>query len=141
MKKTKLLTLCALFVAGTVCLVACGNNRNNGTEAPYEDETNKNVNGTNNTTNGTDNNLYNDTTNGVNGTEGTLNNDMDVNPGTTHNNGTIEGDVNGVGNDLKDAGNNLIDSVKDTGEAIKDGVEDLTGTNHNNTNNNTRTNP
>lgn len=51
MKQNKFLVLCAILVAGTVCLTACGNNRNNNTEAPYEDETNKDVNGTNNSEN------------------------------------------------------------------------------------------
>ena len=46
MKKNKLLILCALFVAGTLTLTACGgNNGNNGSEAPYQDETNDKVNG------------------------------------------------------------------------------------------------
>lgn len=31
-----------------------------------------------------------------------------------------------VGDDLRDAGRNLIDSVEDTGDAIRDGVDDLT---------------
>lgn len=45
MKKSKLLFLCTLLVAGTLCFTACGgNNGNNGSEAPYEDETNKDVN-------------------------------------------------------------------------------------------------
>lgn len=55
MKNKKLLTLCALLVAGSVGLTACGNGRDNGgTEAPYEDETNKNVNETRNGTMGGD---------------------------------------------------------------------------------------
>ena len=91
--KNKLLILCALFVAGTLTLTACGgNNGNKGTEAPYQDETNKNV-----------NDMYND---------GTYN--------------------NGVGNDLKDAGQNLMDSIKDTGDAIRDGVNNLGNGNNNN---------
>ena len=44
MKNKKLLILCALLVAGSLSVTACGNSRNNGTEAPYEDETNKDVN-------------------------------------------------------------------------------------------------
>ncbi len=114
MKKNKLLILCALLLVGTVSLTACGDNRNNGTEAPYEDETNKDVN---------DNNMYNDTNNGTNnGTD----NDMDVTPDNTNNNGT-------TGSDLEDAGRNLMDSIKDTGDAIRDGVDNL-GNNNNKTN-------
>lgn len=52
-KKNKFLTLCALLIAGTVSLTACGNTGNNNTEAPYEDETNKDVNDKNNTNNAT----------------------------------------------------------------------------------------
>ena len=85
MKKNKLLILCALFVMGAFSLTACGNRGNMGTEAPYEDETNKDVNNT-------------------------------------------------PGNDLKDAGQNLMDSIKDTGDAIRDGVNNLGNTNN-------RTNP
>ena len=48
MKKNKLLLLCALLIAGTVSLTACGNGGNNGSEAPYDDETDNKVNDTNN---------------------------------------------------------------------------------------------
>jgi ABC-type oligopeptide transport system substrate-binding subunit len=105
MKKNKLLLLCTLLVAGTVCLTACGNTGNNGSEAPYEDETDKNANDTNNG----DKNMYNDG-NGATGTE----------------DGTM-------GGDLKDAGRNLMDSIKDTGDAIRDGVNNL-GNGNNRTN-------
>ena len=44
MKKSKFLILCALFVAGTLTLTACGGTGNNGSEAPYQDETNQKVN-------------------------------------------------------------------------------------------------
>ena len=49
MKKTKLLILCAVLLMGSVFVTACGrsNNMNNGTEAPYQDETQNNVNDTN----------------------------------------------------------------------------------------------
>lgn len=105
MKKSKLLILCTMLVAGTVFLTACGmgnnSNGNNRTEAPYEDETNKDV---------------NDMNNGVN-------------------NGTMSEDLNRTGNDLKDAGRNLMDSIKDTGDAIRDGVNNLgNGNNGNRTN-------
>ena len=56
MKKSKLLFLCALLISGALSLTACGGNRNNGSEAPYEDETNKDVNDTRN-------NMYNNTQN------------------------------------------------------------------------------
>ena len=101
MKKNKLLLLCTLLVAGTVCLTACGNTGNNGSEAPYEDETDKNANDTNNGQTNGDKNMYNDG-NGATGTE----------------DGTM-------GGDLKDAGRNLMDSIKDTGDAIRDGVNNL----------------
>ena len=40
---------------------------------------------------------------------------------------------NEVGNDLKDAGRNLMDSIKDTGDAIRDGVDNMgNGTNRTN---------
>ena len=55
MKKNKLLMLCTFLIAGALTMAACGNmNNNNGTDAPYEDETNSKVNDTNNgTKNGT----------------------------------------------------------------------------------------
>lgn len=57
MKKRKYLILCAMLVTMTVFAVGCGNNgagnNGNGTEAPYEDETNRKVNeGQNDTNNG-----------------------------------------------------------------------------------------
>lgn len=120
MKKNKLLILCAILVAGTVSLTACGGNNDNGTEAPYEDETNKDVNDTNGSQNGTNNG------NDANGTDNGTNNDMDVTPGDSTN--------GGAGSDLEDAGRNLMDSIKDTGDAIRDGVDNLG-------NGNNRTNP
>ena len=45
--KRKILTLCALLLVATMSFTACGNGNgrdNGGTEAPYEDDTNKNVN-------------------------------------------------------------------------------------------------
>lgn len=45
MKKNKFLLLCTLLMVGAFTLTACGGTNNNGgTEAPYEDETNKKVN-------------------------------------------------------------------------------------------------
>ena len=57
MKKSKYLMLCAVLSAMTLFVAGCGNNGNNGnmsgTEAPYEDETNRKVNeGQNGTNNG-----------------------------------------------------------------------------------------
>ena len=52
MKKSKFLILCALFVAGTLTLTACGGTGNNGSEAPYQDETNQKVNDMYNNGNG-----------------------------------------------------------------------------------------
>jgi predicted small secreted protein len=60
MKKNKLLLLCVLLLTGSICLTACGGNRNNGTEAPYEDETDNKVNDSQNGANnrgGMDNDL------------------------------------------------------------------------------------
>ena len=106
MKKTKILMLCTILLMGALSFTACGGNQNNGTEAPYEDETNKKVN---------DNNMYN-------------------NNNGTNNNGTDNNGTNGsAGSDLQDAGRNLMDSIKDTGDAIRDGVDNLgNGTNNNN---------
>ena len=45
MKKSNRLMLCAVLAAGTLFATACGNNGNmNGTEAPYENQTNRNEN-------------------------------------------------------------------------------------------------
>ena len=121
MKKNKLLILCAILMAGSLCLTACGGNENNGTEAPYEDETNKDV---------------NDINNGMN------NGGMNNNGAGTENNGTGNGGMNSngtqngnpSGSDLEDAGRNLMDSIKDTGDAIRDGVDNLGNGNNNRTN-------
>lgn len=43
-------------------------------------------------------------------------------------------DLEKSGNNLKDAGRNLVDSVENAGSAIMDGVRDIGGTNNNNTN-------
>ena len=106
MKKNKFLMLCTLLMVGAFTLTACGGTNNNGgTEAPYEDETNKKVN---------DN----------------YNND-NYNNGGTNNNGYNNGST---GSDLEDAGRNLMDSIKDTGDAIRDGVDNLGNGNSNNGN-------
>lgn len=102
MMKKKILFLCTLLVASTLSFTACGNSRDNGTEAPYEDETNKDVNDGGNAMDGNGNNMYDD-----------------------NNNGT-------PGSDLEDAGRNLMDSIKDTGDAIRDGVDNLGDGNNNN---------
>lgn len=60
MKKNKLLFLCVLLLTGAISLTACGGNSNNGTEAPYEDETDNKVNDSQNGENnrgGMDNDL------------------------------------------------------------------------------------
>lgn len=45
MKKSNRLMLCAVLAAGTLFATACGNNGDmNGTEAPYENQTNRKVN-------------------------------------------------------------------------------------------------
>ena len=87
MKKNKLLMLCTLLIAGTLALTACGNNGNNGTDAPYEDDTNNKVNDTNNGTN-----------NGTNG-------------GT--NNGTMGGDLKDAGRNLMDSIEDTGDAIRD----------------------------
>ena len=100
MKKRMMFMLCTMMLAGSMWFTGCGNNGMGGSEAPYQDETQKKV----NENNMYDNNMYN-------------NNDMNDTPG----------------NDLKDAGRNLMDSIKDTGDAIRDGVDNLgNGTNRNN---------
>lgn len=49
MKKCKYLMLCTVLAAGTLFMTGCGNNGDmNGTEAPYEDQTNRKVNDANN---------------------------------------------------------------------------------------------
>lgn len=49
MKKSKILILCTLLTMSTAFATACGDNgNNNGTEAPYQDETNNDVNGSTN---------------------------------------------------------------------------------------------
>ena len=117
MKKSKYLILCAMLVAMTVFTVGCGNNGNenqrnmNGTDAPYEDETNNKVN------------------DGQNGT----------NQNGTNNNGAVEGDLERSGDSLRDAGRNLMDSVEETGDALRDGIDnlgnDMNGTNNGNVDN------
>ena len=57
-----------------------------------------------------------------------------VNDNNMYNNNYDNGNV---GDDLKDAGRNLMDSIKDTGDAIRDGVNNL----GNGTTNNNKTNP
>lgn len=102
MMKKRILLLCTLFMLGTVSLAACGGTGNNGSEAPYQDETENKVN------------------NGGNGTNN--GNGMNNGNGTNNNGGTNNG---GAGSDLEDAGRNLMDSIKDTGDAIRDGVDNL----------------
>ena len=43
-------------------------------------------------------------------------------------------DLEKSGNNLKDAGRNLVDSVENAGNAIMDGVRDIGGADNNNTN-------
>ena len=88
MKKNRFLILCALLLAGTLSITACGMNKNDmngnkGTEAPYEDETNNKVNGTNNG----------------------MNNDA--------NNGTVGGDLKDAGRNLMDSIKDTGDAVRD----------------------------
>ena len=88
MKKKMIFMFCTMILVGGLWFTGCGSNGgNNGSEAPYQDETQKKV---------YENDMYN-------------NNDMNETPG----------------NDLKDAGRNLMDSIKDTGDAIRDGVDNL----------------
>ena len=99
MMKNKLLILCALFVAGTLSLTACGgNNGNNGSEAPYQDETNDKVNGGSNNS-GTNNN------------------------GGTMNNGGTGSDLEDAGRNLmdsiKDTGDAIRDGVNNLGNGNK----------------------
>ena len=126
MKRWKVFMLSTVLITVLLGMVACGGNTNpNTTEAPYEDETDKNVNDT-----------------GINGntdTNGTQNRTQTpVDP--TRN--TVPDDMRDSGGNLKKAGENLMDSVKDAGDAIRDGVDDVTEPNQNrtNTNNNTTNN-
>ena len=109
MKKSKLMILCSILLAGVLCFTACGNTQNEGTEAPYEDETNKDVNDTDN---------------------GSMNNSGDMNNNGM--NGSDNGATGTPGSDLEDAGRNLMDSIRDTGDAIRDGVNNLGDTNRTN---------
>lgn len=64
MKKKMILMLCTIMLAGSMCFTACGGNGNggnNGSEAPYQDETQKKVN---------ENDMYNNNNNDMNGTPG-----------------------------------------------------------------------
>lgn len=117
MKRFKVLMLSTVLATVLLGVSACGmgdgKDNTGNTEAPYEDETNKDVNeGTNN--NGTDSNMNN-----------TQNN------GNTNKNSTGNG-TSGAGRELKNAGRNLVDSVKDAGDAIIDGVDNVTEPNKNN---------
>ena len=47
------------------------------------------------------------------------------------------GDLEKSGNNLKDAGRNLVDSVENAGSAIMDGVRGITGTDNTTNRNNT----
>ena len=137
MKKSRLLFLCAVLTAAALFAVGCGNNGDmNGTEAPYEDETNRKV---NESQNGTTNN---GSTNNGSTNNGSSNNGMSDN-GTsdshTDNNGAVEGDLQRSGDSLRDAGRNLLDSVEETGDALRNGIDNF-GNDMNNTNDANNTN-
>jgi len=121
MMRSKFLILCTVLTLGLLFATGCGRSgNNNDTQAPYQDETNNDVN------------------NGTN--SGILNDDMDTNNGME--NGANSGAVNDVersGGNLKDAGRNLVDSIQDAGSAIMDGVDNM-GNGSNNTNNTGNTN-
>lgn len=127
MMRSKFLILCTVLTLGLVFATGCGRSGdNNDTQAPYQDETNNDVN------NGNEN--------------GILNNDMDTNNGMdnganmpdTSNSGAVN-DIERSGGNLKDAGRNLVDSIQDAGNAIMDGVDDM-GNRANGTNNTGNTN-
>lgn len=125
MMKRKLLILCTILTMGMTFATACGTKGNtNDTQAPYEDETVHDGNDVNGT-----------------GMDGTLNNDMDsdtMNGDTIHNGAVNDGaatdgttnhgavnDLERSGNNLKNAGKNLVDSIEDAGSAIIDGVDHI----------------
>jgi len=110
MRRSKLFALCTVLTVGLVFATGCSRDgSNNDTQAPYEDETNKDV------------------------------NDMDAGQnGTGMNGGTVD-DTQRSGNNLQDAGRNLVDSIEDAGSAIMDGVDNM-GNGTNNTNNTNNTN-
>ena len=78
------------------------------------------------------------TNNGNNSKEAPYQDETNYKVNDMYNNGTNNDYNNGydngnVGDDLKDAGRNLMDSIKDTGDAIRDGVNNLgNGTTNNN---------
>ena len=115
--RSKFLILCTVLTLGLVFATGCGRNgNNNDTQAPYQDETNEDVNNGNN--------------------RGILNDDMDTNNGM--NNGAVN-DLERSGGNLKDAGRNLVDSIQDAGSAIMDGVDNM-GNDSNNSNHTGNTN-
>lgn len=115
MMRSKLLILCTVLTVGLAFATGCGRDgNNNDTEAPYEDETNNDVNG------------------GTNG--GGMNNG--ANMGDTSNSGAVN-DLENSGNNLQDAGRNLVDSIEDAGSAIMDGVDNM-GNNGNRSDNTNR---
>lgn len=97
MMKNKILILCTVLTLGLV-FTGCGRNgNNNDTQAPYEDETNNDVN---------------------NGNDGGVLDNTDTN------NSAAE-DLKKSGGNLKDAGRNLVDSIQNAGSAIMDGVDNI----------------
>lgn len=118
MMRSKLLIFCTVLTIGLAFATGCSRDgNNNDTQAPYEDETNNGVN--------EGNNAMDNTNNGVNN---------GANMQDTSNSGVVD-DLEGSGNNLQDAGRNLVDSVRDAGSAIMDGVDNM-GNDANTTNRN-----
>lgn len=139
MKRFKLLFLSAVMITGCLTFTACGMGGNDNSEAPYEDETNKDVNNGNNNTIGDDikdgvDNVGDVIEDGVNGIENGIENGIDdmqndTENKDTHNNNTENNTENNGAtgtSSLKDAGKNLMDSIQKAGIAIKDGIDELT---------------
>ena len=127
MMRSKFLILCTLLTLGLLFATGCGRSgNNNDTQAPYQDETNNDVN------NGTNSGILNDDMDTNNGMENGANMQDNANSGAVN-------DVERSGGNLKDAGRNLVDSIQDAGSAIMDGVDNM-GNGSNNTNNTGNTN-
>ena len=106
MKKSKLLILCAVLTASVLMATGCGNNGNDGTQAPYEDETQ----------------------NGVNSRNG-------MNSGAVQDNNSAGSDLQDAGRNLmdsvEDAGNSIRDGVNNiiNDGTNRNGLNDTNGTN------------
>lgn len=88
MKKKMIFMLCTMMLVGSMWFTGCGNNGNDGSEAPYQDETQKKVN---------ENNMYN-------------NNDMNDTPGSD-----LKDAGRNLMDSIKDTGDAIRDGVDNLG--------------------------